>query len=204
MAGFYSISTSLTAVPCSSNCLACHSANYCYECALYHTFNYALYQNSSNLFCYPCPYYCSACYTSSRCSLCHASDFRVMNFSNYICEPFPGYFDNGVAMAVQCEVGCLNCTSLYSCTLCISSFTLNGGLCYGSCPVRTYSINPNSASSTCKRCPYDCYTCSSNGDCLSCSSTIDFRQLSGVRCVPISGYYESNETIAFKCPLGCA
>lgn len=121
-----------------------------------------------------------------------------------MCEPIPGYFDNGVAIAVQCEVGCLNCTSLYACTLCISSFTLNGGLCYGSCPVRTYSTNPNSASSTCKRCPYDCYTCSSNGDCLSCSSNIDFRQLSGVRCVPISGYYESNETIAFKCPIGCA
>lgn len=106
-------------------------------------------------------------------------------------------------MAVQCAIGCIACTSLTACSSCIPSFTLNGGLCYGTCPARSYVSNPNSPSNTCNRCLYDCYTCSSNGDCLSCNQAVDFRTLNGSRCVPMLGYYQSGIQIAAKCPQGC-
>ena len=127
-----------------------------------------------------------------------------MNFTNYRCQPFPGYFDPGTAVAQICTVGCLNCTSLTACSLCSSSFTLSGGLCYGTCPSRTYATSPNSASSTCNRCPFDCYTCDSSGNCLSCNSSVDFRQLSNNRCVPLAGYYQTGQEVAGKCPSICS
>ena len=107
-------------------------------------------------------------------------------------------------MAAKCGVGCIACTSLTACSSCIASFTLTGGLCYGTCPVRSYATSPNSPSSTCNRCPYDCYTCYSNGDCLSCNQTVDFRTLTGTRCVPMVGYYQSGMQIAAKCPQECS
>ena len=139
--------------------------------------------------CSPCPYDCASCFDLQRCSTCNSSDYRVLNKTTWKCQPFPGYFDNnGADTCLQCMVGCLNCTSLTSCTKCDSSFTLNGGLCYGTCPIRSYPTVQNSMNSTCDRCPFDCFTCSSNRDCLSCSYA-DFRQINGVRCIPIDGYY---------------
>ena len=155
------------------------------------------------LACVPCPYYCASCYALGRCSSCNASDFRVFNSTSFYCQPLPGYFDNLLPAAAPCAVGCLNCTSLTSCSLCSSAFSLANGLCYGTCPVRTYATSPNSANSTCNRCPYDCYQCDSSGNCLSCNSTIDFRELSGSRCIPMPGYYETNQPAAAKCPIGC-
>ena len=154
--GFYD-NGQQAAVRCSGNCYSCNSATYCYECDPRFIFNYTEYFNSSVLACVPCPYYCASCYALGRCSACNASDFRVFNSTSFYCQPLPGYFDNLLPAAVPCTVGCLNCTSLTSCSLCSSAFSLINGLCYGSCPVRTYATSPNSVNSTCNRCPYDCY-----------------------------------------------
>ena len=70
------------------------------------------------------------------------------------------------------------------------------------CPFRFWL---NTTSVQCEACPYDCYTCTSSGNCLSCNSTHDFRQLdqNTSRCVPIPGYFESNVTVSGQCSLGC-
>jgi proprotein convertase subtilisin/kexin type 5 len=73
-------------------------------------------------------------------------------------------------------------------------------LCYSSCPARKYS---NIITQICTACPYDCYTCDSNGLCLACNTTTDFRSLSEDRCVPLTGYYDNNYTMAVECPSGC-
>ena len=125
-----------------------------------------------------------------------------MNLTTRRCDPIPGYYDNNLTIAAPCSVGCTSCTSATSCQACSSNYQLSGGFCFGPCPVRTYANTSNSANSTCKRCPFDCYTCISNGDCLSCDSA-DFRYLSGVRCIPNSGYYESGQQMAGKCSSGC-
>jgi hypothetical protein len=68
--------------------------------------------------------------------------------------------------------------------------------------VRTYAKTAGS-NVTCGYCPYDCYSCNSNGDCLTCNATTDFRELNGVRCDPLQGYYETEVTVAGKCPAAC-
>ena len=201
--GYYESGAS-AALPCSQNCWLCKSASYCYQCLPGFIFDYGFYLNSSTLKCVACPYDCEACYPSGGCSLCNASDFRVLNQTSQRCQPIPGYYDAGVAVALRCEVGCLVCSSPTACSTCNSTFSLSGGLCYGPCPVRTYPNTSDTSNGTCQRCPYDCYTCNSNGSCLSCNSSLDFRQLSGTRCIPMAGYYESNQEVAAQCPTGCA
>jgi proprotein convertase subtilisin/kexin type 5 len=62
----------------------------------------------------------------------------------------------------------------------------------------------NGNGSSCIACPFDCYTCNTNGHCLSCNATQDFRVISVNRCVPLPGHYESNTTVAGTCFEGCA
>ncbi len=53
-------------------------------------------------------------------------------------------------------------------------------------------------------CPYDCYTCDSNGNCLSCNTT-DFRILSTTkRCLAQDGYFDNSSQICVKCPTLCS
>lgn len=71
-------------------------------------------------------------------------------------------------------------------------------LCYDVCPERYYE---NTTYSVCTACPqYDCYTCGNNqsteSNCLSCSSSIDFRIQNGTRCVPMDGYYDNGTSIS--------
>lgn len=46
-------------------------------------------------------------------------------------------------------------------------------------------------------------TCDSNGSCLSCNSSADFREINNFRCIPLPGYYESNVTAAGQCLANC-
>ena len=55
----------------------------------------------------------------------------------------------------------------------------------------------------CMACPFDCYTCDSAGNCLTCNSTADYRVLNGTRCIHMGGYYELNVTTAAACSNGC-
>ena len=61
-------------------------------------------------------------------------------------------------------------------------------------------------SSICLLCPYDCYTCDRNSNCLTCNSLTDFRTFDSIfkRCIPLSGYFDINTTIAVKCPTNCS
>jgi len=54
------------------------------------------------------------------------------------------------------------------------------------------------------KCPYDCYTCDGNNNCLSCSSS-DMRQLSNSRCVALQGYYSDGiNSMCIQCPRSCS
>ncbi len=57
----------------------------------------------------------------------------------------------------------------------------------------------------CKKCPYDCFTCDSNGNCQSCNATTDFRELNSTtkRCVAVQGYFDAKVTVASKCNQSC-
>ena len=74
-----------------------------------------------------------------------------------------------------------------------------------SCPSRQIYVLSNSSTS-CQACPYDCYTCTNQGACSSCSATLDFRVLdpNSSRCIPIDGYFDHNATVCVKCPNECS
>jgi hypothetical protein len=52
-------------------------------------------------------------------------------------------------------------------------------------------------------CPFDCFTCDSNGSCLTCNGTSDHRGLLKGRCAPLEGYFEGYATVAEQCPSSC-
>ena len=72
------------------------------------------------------------------------------------------------------------------------------------CPNRTYL---NASNSSCVGCPFDCLTCDANNtnNCLSCNEETDHRQFDSAtsRCLPKTGFYESNTTVAGTCPSAC-
>jgi proprotein convertase subtilisin/kexin type 5 len=55
-------------------------------------------------------------------------------------------------------------------------------------------------------CPYDCFTCNAQGQCLSCNASADFRTLSAAtsRCLPMAGYFDELKTVSTACPPSCA
>ena len=76
-------------------------------------------------------------------------------------------------------------------------------MCYSSCLDRFYG---DLVTLACLVCPYDCLTCNSGGNCLSCDGATDHRTINNQtsRCDPSVGYYESGVTVAALCPEGCA
>ena len=80
-------------------------------------------------------------------------------------------------------------------------------MCYTTCLPRFF---PNTSTLVCDNCPYDCYTCDSKGNCLTCNGTTDFRVLlvnttaQTSRCVPMNGYFEIFTQTASFCPVSCS
>ena len=88
-------------------------------------------------------------------------------------------------MAGQCLNECSVCTSGSDCSQCFVRYFIGSG-------------------PSCQPCPFNCYTCDSNGSCLSCNSSTDHRFLNGTRCEPEVGYFSSNNlTVAQQCDPGC-
>jgi proprotein convertase subtilisin/kexin type 5 len=129
------------------------------------------YYSAGSLSCLPCPYDCLTCNNNGDCLTCSTQDHRQLNTTNSRCVPLPGYYDNGVTLADNCLTNCENCTSASTCTGCLARFVL-----------------APSGPPSCQACPFDCYRCNSNGDCLSCGMA-DHRELRGNRCVPMAGFY---------------
>jgi hypothetical protein len=191
------------------NCVACASATVCVLCTaglVPNVTDYAscIAQNTTtptNQTNSSCPFDCLTCDSNQNCLTCSASDFRTLSQGR--CVPLPGYYENNQTVAGACSTGCANCTSASSCDSCSSGYQLQSGQCVSNqtqgCPPRTFDFNGE-----CSACPPDCYTCNDQQVCLSCNATTDFRELSGYRCVPIAGYYESGVTVAAQCPTGCS
>jgi len=78
---------------------------------------------------------------------------------------------------------------------------LSGTFCLSSCAVRLFLQNE-----TCTPCPYDCFTCDLNANCLACNSFTDFRVLNPTinRCVPIDGYFDNKVSVSVLCPANCS
>ena len=55
----------------------------------------------------------------------------------------------------------------------------------------------------CSGCPYDCFTCDANKNCLSCSFD-DSRTLSNNRCIPLAGYFDNSTQKSAKCLGVCS
>ena len=151
---------------CPGACSLCTSLTNCSVCSVRY------FLNPSVDFCDPCPYDCLTCNNLGGCLSCSSAiDFRTLEMNASRCVPIAGYFDNNATVCIACSIGCNNCTSLASCFSCFERYA------------------HNSSSMSCQACPYDCLTCDLGGNCLTCSSTIDFRYLSGVRCIPLVGYF---------------
>jgi proprotein convertase subtilisin/kexin type 5 len=188
-------------------CVACASKTVCAKCQSGIELNadqfgcggcaVRFYFDSSS--CQSCPFDCLTCDPDQNCLSCSADiDFRTLIGSR--CVPLPGYYESNQTVAAACPTECENCSSSSNCTSCIYNYHLENGKCIkNGCPVRTFDYYGN-----CTACPYDCYSCNPQQFCLSCNATTDFRELSGVRCVPLPGYFESGTRVASACPAGCS
>ena len=93
--------------------------------------------------------------------------------------------------------GCSACTSGSSCVSCPTPLIMNYNSNSCECPPH-YFIN--SSTNTCDFCPFDCWTCNNDGNCLSCGS---FRLMNGSRCPPLPGFFETNTSIPEPCLNNC-
>lgn len=74
-------------------------------------------------------------------------------------------------------------------------------LCYDVCAAAWYGDNPTM---TCKKCPYNCVTCSSATVCTNCDASSN-RQLNSTACTPLPGYYDDGSSTAAKpCASSCS
>lgn len=60
----------------------------------------------------------------------------------------------------------------YYCPYTTPYFITTHNTCIDTCPDRSFA---NLTDLTCDSCPYQCFTCDSSGNCLSCSASLDFR-----------------------------
>ena len=111
---------------------------------------------------------------------------------------------SGYPIIKACQTSCALCSSDAICSLCSTGYYKRPDTyCYTFCLQRQYA---NNISRTCIQCPYDCYSCKKNGECITCNETTDFRVLSPTtsRCMPLMGYYENFLTVSAQCPTGCS
>jgi len=123
----------------------------------------------------------------------------IFSFESSIIEPSTLKFDVGIGF--QYFTFSYLIFETYYCNY-QTPYFYHGG-CYDVCPDGTYS---DTVLLECKSCPYDCLTCNSISECLSCSAEIHFRQLNNntKRCQPIYGYYDDGfNIIAQSCIDPC-
>lgn len=167
-------------------------------------FNYLIARTnycSGSTICDQCPYDCYHCDEEGKCLSCPFSSKRELDVKTGRCVPQPGYFESNLTVALPCTAGCSQCSSLNNCTECEEGFGVVKGFCAPlNCPVGTY-LN----GSSCQDCPFDCETCNSEGECLTCSEQNQHRMIGNEsRCVPYVGYYQSNTRVAASCGPGCS
>jgi hypothetical protein len=191
----YFSSSSQTCQSCTiPNCLACSSGAACQLCSSGLVPN-AQFQscicpprgqlNTATSTCSPCPFDCYTCASNGDCLTCNATtDFRQLSGNR--CVPVPGYYEGNTTVATPCMLNCAACTSGSDCSSCLPRFVLAA-----------------SSPPSCSPCPFDCLSCGNDGSCFSCSAQ-DHRQLSGSRCVPQAGYFETNQSLAGTCSTGCS
>jgi len=178
---------------CQPPCGNCSSLYYCLSCISLYLSNGTCVNSTS------CPngtYASDINYTCSNCSVnCGTCS---VNASNCTSCANPYFFYNGTCVGtcpagmyqnssncLQCQLPCGNCSSLYSCLSCISSFLYNT-TCYNStaCPNGTYA---NVTTNLCSSCSTNCSTCNlTANDCTSCSIS----------------YFSYNQTCVSSCPTG--
>ena len=103
--------------------------------------------------------------------------------------PVSGYCESQARVAVACGSGRVQYSSTY-CEACELRYRFDYAIYLSS----NYSVLQ------CKACPFDCRTCYPDDRCSSCAPQ-DFREIDygSMRCLPMSGYYESNTTVASWC-----
>jgi proprotein convertase subtilisin/kexin type 5 len=129
---------------------------------------------------------------------------RIIANASARCVAGVGYYQNSSRVAPVCVGDCAACTSASNCLYCKAGVFLQpNGVCLTTCPPRFFA---SQVTHTCRGCPYDCYTCNDQGQCLSCNVSTDFRMLSTatMRCVSVPGYYDELKTVSTACPVSCA
>jgi hypothetical protein len=150
------------------------------------------YLNTTINTCELCDPVCTSCKTnSSYCYSCIA-DYGWTGYYCYQPCPTAYYFTNNNTNCTQCNLTCIDCTDLITCSSCTLNGThmayLLGVTCYTTCPAGYYGdTNYNLGPNTCKACAAGCATCTANPTpCQSCQN----------------GSYLYNSTCGSTCPNG--
>ena len=230
MAGYFDNSTQVC-VKCGENCSTCKSSTVCVSCKdkLYlgadgrcsDSCPPRYYANPALFICQNCPYDCYLCNQEGKCTSCDDKiDNRVLDEATLRCVAIEGYFQvvsavqsrllyvgavNINLIALKCSDGCRSCYSGTICRSCKRGYYLratgNKSLCDQKCPNRYYT---NQQTISCDPCPYDCFTCDIEGNCLTCS-TKDHRRLFDIteRCLCLPRYYDNGTSGCLQCDLTC-
>ena len=112
------------------------------------------------------------------------------------------YSSSGCVLCSLTMPRCTACSTSSQCLNCSSGFVPSHDSSFCECETPRHHYNATTADCS-GLCPSDCYRCRENGSCYLCNATADHRELSGERCVPLPGYYETNTTTAGACLSNC-
>ena len=124
-----------------------------------------------NSICTYCNSPCKTCGTSvTDCTACFLNGTAPIFYNGFCITsgqcPTGHYINNTNSSCETCPSECSSCSSPTSCSVCNTSFFLDGASCLSTCPNTTYSFT-NTTSGYCLNCN-NCVTCTDASTCTSC------------------------------------
>lgn len=207
--GFYKDTNPNVCKPCQDSCQLCSGIDKCTVCndGYFYLAGKCIrncgefyYGDVATKTCQPCPKYCKACNDSVICKTCQ--DAFYLTNENKTCVPeCPTGSISFSGTCVKCKSSACNycdTNNIALCLQCNKTTYLKDGDCVNSCGDGYYSEN-----SVCKKCVFDCKTCSKD-KCFQCiPGKYVFNDTSCVSNCP-DGYIESG-SVCQKCkdPTTC-
>ncbi|EAS03999.2 EGF-like domain protein (macronuclear) [Tetrahymena thermophila SB210] len=155
---------------------------------------------NSSLLSTQCSKKCVGCLQSNFCTACDVTKNRIYG-KGYNCSCRQGYFEDNDENCIKCaDQNCSVCSSTQtsSCIQCYSGYQLVSSQC-SNCPLGYFYDTSN-----CIRCNFNCSSCSSLSQCITCNPYNPLIVQSPPTCACKDGYYlDSINQICQKCHASC-
>jgi hypothetical protein len=149
---------------------------------------------------------CASCSSATNCSSCQTGyNFYVVNGLGSCVTTCPSGYYPGVSQSsafpnnynyqcLLCLSPCLTCSSITTCTSCITNFYIMGTNCYSSCPSGFYAGQSTTGTLSCLPCNSPCTACTNTSTyCTACPSgyALDSSGNCNSACTSPTSYYNT-------------